>query len=387
MDTDVVDSFNFLLGREYGKYLDLAAQNEKLTEKGDGQEEAEFHQSLLDICTSLITVHLRRYINPPKVHVAFLESPTLGAVVILDKQTGDYFIGLYFGSVVVLRAFFATLLTSPKVLPWLGDVKMEDAVKMDNLFLTNMIDVLEFLFAYPEKRVRPNDGMRTNIAQHMTSYAMQFLVMHELGHIVRGHIAHQVSKIKGSGTGNMFIDSTAEELTAEKQVNLEKQALEFDADVFAAFHGVAASYQLAGSIDSKEKKQALQVWVSSIYSLFRLMSSKRSNTTDLINYTHPPAGLRMIMSLDLAGGQMQNLGEEIFGRKATKEEISEIINNCMRNVEEGIVDISSDLDLTLKDYTIMYSAAAAEVHKRSILGIIDNLFNSVEEFKLEFVNP
>jgi hypothetical protein len=382
MDTDIEDSFNVLLGRKYGKYMNLAAYKQG----GYYQYEEEFYQSILDICTGLVEVNLRRYINPPTIHVAFLENSNLGAVVIFDQQTNAYFIGLYFGSIIVLRAFFSTILTSPKVLTWLGDVKKEKSAKIEDILLTNINAIGEFLDTYPNERVRPNEEVRRDAVEQMTHYAMQFLVMHELGHIVRGHIAYRIANSKGSNTNSMYVDSTDEELMPQRQTNIEAQALECDADAFAAFHGVATSYQIVGADNEIAKRQALDLWLMSMYGLFILLASKRLDISNPMQYEHPPAKLRLSMALFPVMDQMHTISEKLFGKKTTKDEIVMVVGAATIQVEVGIIDTAKHRKSTFTNDLFM-QGPVLEAHRNRIMEAMNILWTEVRKFKLEFVNP
>ena len=55
--------------------------------------EKALHQEVLTVCEDYIKELLAHYENPPKVYIAFINNPLLGAAV--GKEGDDYFIGFY----------------------------------------------------------------------------------------------------------------------------------------------------------------------------------------------------------------------------------------------------------------------------------------------------
>lgn len=394
------EAFNRALGRSE-MYLDLdilidmsnkAAESGEITNKElykrNSPGEFGLLKNILSICTQLVGAHLLRYKNSPRVHISFLINNKLGAVAAKDKESGDYFIGLYIGSVWVLRAFFSAMLCSPKVLTWVGDVSVEEVSKLDNPFMINTETLMEFLNANPDQRLVPNDPVRWDAAQILTSYAMQFLALHELGHIVRGHVDYYNLLAEESPIHKLLADSGAQVLPNVDQLGLKLQAMEWDADYFATFHGALASYQVHNvPLSTEENKEVLELWLFAIYSTFRLLSLFPYNANVLASRSHPPAGIRMNMVLNVAGEQIDRLAINFFGREANKEEITELLHTCMRTVETGLQDICDDNELLKLGATNLTYAALEEAHIAKIESACNNIWPDIERFKLEFINP
>ena len=128
MNKEIQESFNRIFAKQNGLYYDLNRLNKMPDIK------AAFQQ-VLTVCEDYIEELLAHYVNSPKVYIAFISNPIIGAAV--GKEGDDYFIGLYNGSIINLQGLFGRMLCSPKVLPLLGVVSKEEAQKINNPYIIN----------------------------------------------------------------------------------------------------------------------------------------------------------------------------------------------------------------------------------------------------------
>jgi len=128
----------------------------------------------------------------------------------------------------------------------------------------------------------------------LAATAINFVVLHELGHIINGHLA---SGVYGHGV----IDETAPEIDAD--VRLTRRTLEFDADAFAALHNLSVSGGGASNLDinsGSEIESALRLVVAggSLAQLFFEFFDPGIEE-DYRPRTHPPALIRLKMFCSL----------------------------------------------------------------------------------------
>ena len=396
MDEDIQSSFNRVLG-DKGKYFDIDLFSENILMPDIDRTEDIYMKNLLiqeynflwfnfNTCKSLIDFHLKRYVNPPKVNFAYLDNYKLGAVAGKGSKNKEFYIGMYFGSAHVMRSLFNKLLCSPNVLPWIGNISMEQSIKFGNPFEITMLMTKDFLDDNPDIRVAPNDPTRRDAARVLTNLAMQFLLMHELGHIVLGHLYLISSENEAN---KLLIDTVDNDMAKNKQSNLPSQAMELEADWFASFHCLKTSYQLENVKEiTKDSARAIELCVFAITCVFRVMSLKSYDAKYLDNYDHPPLGIRIVMLLDGIGDTLEKNHLNIPNKKFSFQEIKDLLYTVTGDIEKGIID-SCDEPEILRDASKNYiSSMSEEDHIQRLKDYLDEVMPvRSKPFKLAFVNP
>jgi len=135
-----------------------------------------------------------------------------------------YFIGINRGTIATLSLIFDRLLADKEVLKLFGDVTKEkddlplfDNVKISYEATTKMLPQFS----------PPQCPVRFAFSKHMTRMAFDFILAHEIGHIISGHIS--LSQIKH----NMLMDEISMVDDAEVVKKMMKKTLEMDADIWA----------------------------------------------------------------------------------------------------------------------------------------------------------
>jgi len=281
-----IENFNKVMAK-YGGFWDIDNnQNiEETTQEG--------LKDFLNISRTAVDRISQYFENSPRIKVAFTRSTKLGAVV--SKLDDTYFIGIYSGTAFILYYFFSWMLRCPRVLPEIGDSSKEEIFKLEDPHLIDFVRLLDTLYLDDDYNPLPKDPKRAHMVEVMIMHALVFLTLHELGHILRGHMNYKIkSKVQSS-----FIDSIELNMFSDDKDGLLSQAMEIDADGFASHYSLV---KLQGMFEYMQNKneystfkdfpQLLGTWVFSISTLFRLFGMFKYDTSKLKQYSHPPAGFR-----------------------------------------------------------------------------------------------
>ncbi|HMN42481.1 MAG TPA: hypothetical protein PKE29_16695 [Phycisphaerales bacterium] len=141
----------------------------------------------------------------------------------------DYII-LPVGAIEALTGCFFGLLAMPEFLPGLGDSKMEQTHPAD---LSRFVPFPMIRREVPDAEeldvTIPRCPVRRAFGWHLTSVSLSFLLLHEMGHVLAGHLDSLVEGPSGW-----------KELSASGRFAsgvIPRRVIELDADTFAAFHG------------------------------------------------------------------------------------------------------------------------------------------------------
>jgi len=375
MDKKIQESFNRIFAKQNGSFYDLNRLN------GMPDIKASFQQ-VLTVCEDYIKELLAQYENPPKVYIAFIDNPLLGAAV--GKEGEEYFIGLYNGSIMILQGLFGRMLCSPKVLPLLGDVSKEEAQKINNPYIINAVVLFDTIHNYPEHERFPKDEDRRDGVILLSHLAMQFLALHELGHIVRGHIDYRLN----NGQSTPHEDSTIHMVKIGGQSGLLSQGMEFDADFFATHNGMAFySNSFKGlELPLDGRMRVMGLWVFAVCSLFRVFGLIPNDAVQLDDYSHPPVGMRMYVLLSTYANRLQEESEIFFGKRLSKEEISKYIKNCLLDVETGFREIGDDEETLETGFNSFNFDAQHLSHSHKVMKSFNNIRPEIEVFMLKSIN-
>lgn len=234
--------------------------------------------------TGMNIIESLREQNPkfPKVHIDLIDNDSFNACAFKNKDM--YFIGINIGTIVELYLFFNYILAFPNILSFIGDSKLENKPKSESLS-----DIIS-----------PKCEIRKNYANGLFHFAILFLIMHEYAHIVNGHIDYKNSK-----TGSSFIF----EMVKSCDSGLNSQAIEFDADNFAAFVGITniiGRYKNRFNLNPITRPffnsldEAIFLWAFSTYTVFRHLVHFVYDFDNLDKYSHPFPGFRQHSSIFVA---------------------------------------------------------------------------------------
>lgn len=289
-----------------------------------------------------------RYPDLPKVYIDFIGSPFLNACI--SPRIDDcYYIGINAGTVLILIDFFEATLSSKNIFQTIGDHELEsDEKKFLNIGIqtdfTSSGELVEKIGLQDNgfKHNSPVDPDRTDAIFYLTYQCIQFLVFHELGHLVRGHVDF-TSKLANDFYWNELTVSTTERYYIEP---LLSQTLEMDADSFAVNNSIIMAEIW---IDEPERRSNQPVqylskflnffykdwatfyryWIYSVYAFFRICHYRNNNNENRASLSHPPPLNRIQMVL----GNAATI--ELEYRKHTIEECVSIIIDSAFEMERA----------------------------------------------------
>ena len=323
------------VSREYGIWADTRFPDDALS-VFDGVRNSR--QQLLDAVCG------RTFTNYAPIYYGHHFSLELNAIAF--THASGCFIGVNVGTYNVLRSVFLRLLASPFFFPNIGNAAGEDAtLPQTNLLGWSLTEshVLQNL------NCRPKCPIRSGCVELFMEFAFDFILLHELGHISRGHLGliHELTGV------DMYAELNGQGRSIDNDTS---QALELDADGFAMsslFFSVLTMSERYLEARSewqpalKDPMIALVVAAVSMYTVFRLFSHEQQlDLNDLTGGTHPHPMLRMFR----LGIYLETVLEHYSPRFEVKDPHFLIPKAAHKIVEESIQHVTiSDRPFELKE--------------------------------------
>ncbi len=167
--------------------------------------------------------------NVPSVEVGLIEN--LGFNASTTIEDGKAFVGIYYGTYMLLQHIFYRMLARPDVLTHIGDPTAEAKVESDlkDASPPRNLDELLQLTGEIQNVPKPVDPVRAAYARMLWEQACEFIVNHEIGHLLYGHVG-------------LLQERTNVRIVDERPMGIEPrllQTLEMDADTFAVAQATA----------------------------------------------------------------------------------------------------------------------------------------------------
>lgn len=297
------------------------------------------------------------------LHFDFVDNLIINAAVDIRDKMG--IVGVLAGGVLLPWDLFVRLLSHPDVVRHIGNPDAEHIGPQHAEGVTQNYGAL--LQARqsrgPLSPLSPVDGVRRNFASIAAKVAFDFLVTHEIGHIVNGHVGYLFASC-----GLPYILELQAASSNPPHDPMTRQTLEMDADsagVACSFgivniakkHGGGEGYE---SFLSTEE-QAMYVWAFAIAGFFYICGLKIDLAT-VASEIHPPTGLRFTMC--------QATALEII-RKHHPHLVDTFPQICRRALEDllwGVKDIGGLMsDSDLKAYASASVDPKASEHVQKLL--------------------
>ncbi|HEY9048287.1 MAG TPA: hypothetical protein VIN08_20410 [Ohtaekwangia sp.] len=291
------------------------------------------------------------YPNLPEIHLDFIENDSLNAAA--TKYKGNYFIGINLGSYFLIYDMFMKMLASKSVWPKIGNNQLETDHKKILKAYINIYDKITFRFDNQDIAI-PQDKLRLEFAILCTNHAFDFLIYHEIAHILRGHVGYLASLIENNFYWREF-DNLSQRSKLPSDVS---QTLEMDADSFAtnrSLNIIASNLKDTKQVNEifrfafKDWSTILPIWVFSIYSLFRLFGYRQYAVEDAKKLSHPPSSIRMA----LIAGNIVTLFELKYGKELIPSVVKDIIEST-KAAEDAFSEITfqeANWDIYRNSYT------------------------------------
>lgn len=264
---------------------------------------------------------------PPKIYFDYLASAELNAVA--AKYSSDiYFIGLYHGTLMIISDLFFNLLSRPNVLTHIGDPGKE----VENIasYPFHITDYTTLLFEMGGRQSTiPNCPVRRLYAYHLTYMACDFVIYHELGHILYGHVDY-VKKLTSCS-------SLTEQATPDGKIEiLIRQILEADADISSVNQGVAS---MLGHFKDRDNlpdgykpffitfEDSLVNWSLAVFFVLRILGPQNYEPEEFLNAIHPPARVRQALIMEMTEISVKKKYPE-FDTRSVKESVNKALVFC-----------------------------------------------------------
>ncbi|PFI17462.1 hypothetical protein [Bacillus cereus] len=280
-----------------------------------------------------------RIVRPhfPSVHIDFINDVRFNACAI--KQDDMYFIGINIGVVQVLEKLFNYIMSHPNLMTGIGDVSLEIKKEISSDYIAINHNYLRLFTNYDVEVNAPIGKERKLCAKALYMYALEFLILHEYGHIVNGHMDYDYFR-RRSGLSFMF------ELNSCEKNGLFTQTLEMDADSYAATritqsiiedHNRTLAKTEAIGISPMSFKERLKQMCYSVYFMFRLFGEMSYDLRTLEKNSHPAPGFRQQFLFGVLGSLLiTELQESLI----TEDELGDMVEEVIRECEQALKTIS-----------------------------------------------
>jgi len=293
------------------------------------------------------------------IYVDFVDSGELNAVADVRELWG--LVGLLRGTVLLPLDMFSRMLAHPKVLPDIGDPSKESMHAQHTEGLVPDFDQLtasrRSAGQSPEP-LSPVDPLRSRFASLAAEIAYDFLVLHELSHIMYGHCEYLQAK-----NGIPFILEVAHRSPTDAQDNRLRQAIEFHADKCSAHIGLSSMLSFSNEVPSafapiySTPEQRLFLWCFAISGVFRLWGL-RIDPSELDAEGYPPTALRFDMAMRVAHGMLRDKHPKLAAGFKT------ICHDAQDELDSAVVQIGGNR--LAREDVIHLNDARTDSHVRAV---------------------
>lgn len=283
-------------------------------------------KNVINFANEIIRNAKRHYPNLPDIYIDIINSMSFNASAALDED--KYYIGLNLGLLNLIQD------VSYKI--YSNEGFQLDVDSADNIILNNDVKIafdiskkgLEFDYDKGFSFLTFNNEDDVKIADYQFQVVLKFVIHHEIGHILNGHVAFM--KNKG-------ITELQEEYKNDVDINVNlSQTLEMDADSFAsnmAFNEI--NYLLNSDAKNmllyKNWEEIVSNFTYSMYAFIRIFGFYKLRLSATIKSPHPEPPMRMAMI-------MSNILVILDALKV--ENIEELIEKCFDGVKAAEEDLA-----------------------------------------------
>jgi hypothetical protein len=288
---------------------------------------------LVDSASVLID-GLRQHMSPKwttrPIQVAFTKSEEVNACATKGRDA-DYIL-ITIGAVGKIYGTLNGLLSIPGFLPEVGNSDREDT---PNESLADGFPKMPLLGRdYGGNSIRfylPADQTRVTFANQLSSMALHFLLMHEIGHILAGHL--ELLERQGFAAAISEFDAG----TTKNATMPPRHVLESDADAFAANFGSFVDLHPETNRLWKEvfgweavpgKDAGFIAHAAAISILFRLLTTDSYPPKSLQPSIHPHPTVRSCMVLS------RSMSRAVLANRFTMDEFPRLCRASIFHVEE-----------------------------------------------------
>jgi hypothetical protein len=264
--------------------------------------------------------------------VFIVDNPQLNAIA--DCSGDSDCIYIFRGVLEKLYGTLLGLLSIPEFLPWLGNANGEDARHIIPADGFTAIPLLLSASEIEGPALFPSDEKRRMVAEWLAELALEFLIYHELGHVIGGHL--EIRK-----DGFLPISEFVQFIPKSDGCHLS-HVLEWDADAFACFitSAIHTNAKLVESLcdairpNYREPKDfAVLTYLVAIGTIFRLLDPSRRRKIQESESSHPHPAIRV----SLVAASMMARG--IFEGSLKSESLNLVAAESIGNLETVWADL------------------------------------------------
>jgi hypothetical protein len=272
------------------------------------------------------------YFKPfPDLFAGIAACDELNAGAFKDTENPVYYISLCKGSIDLLLEFFRRLACIPSVFPWMGGLPPVAPAPAFPPF-PHVSTFIERDYV-----AHPIEWRRFAASAWMLDNALKFLRLHELRHVIGGHIDYS---IKYFGVNDLH--ELARINPDRSRENLVRQAFEIEADCSAAIFLLGFYFSstptltfdldfLAECDDKREK--VLIMLLTSVLAVIKLLGDEMPSHGKWDDYDHPPNVVRATSILRFAQSHLEQWGHtDLTSRQDAIDEIMVTVNNHIHNL-------------------------------------------------------
>ncbi len=270
------------------------------------------------------------------LEILIVDDPSLNACVTYDDDRDR--ISISRGAFEHIYGTILGLLGAPAFFPAIGKAELETPPQ--NLPAQGFPQVPLLRDASNgevDTRVRfPNDETRMTAVPILADLALEFLVYHEIGHIVGGHL--EIPQ------GNQRLPTISEfkQATDDTDDHTLRHVLECDADAFACdiTSGVHTNHEMATLVRDlvnasqwESRDFALLTYLMAIGILFRVLHPHAGANVNRGKSSHPHPAVRACLVAS------STVAHAVFAGAITWSRVEDIMKDSVRNIEDVWADL------------------------------------------------
>jgi hypothetical protein len=233
----------------------------------------------------------------PRIVVDAVDNSRFDALATFGKDCR--IIAIFKGAIQALDILFHRLLADRRIFDYAGEPSLEGEIDpVPALSADTIVSKCGNLV------IRPKCEFRALYARHLANTALDFVVGHELGHIMNGHVDCEGLLFGGGGISEFGFRALE---PAEARI---QQTLEMNADNAAAASGIGSVFIKLGDPDGvadpwyhfyQDPKKSFLDWLIAVGCFFRLFGDQTLADVELARSSHPPWRARCAMLMSTAG--------------------------------------------------------------------------------------
>ncbi|MBL3550311.1 hypothetical protein [Chryseobacterium sp. KMC2] len=289
-----------------------------LSEGGIYRSESTQIKEIIELANIIIRRVRTQYPLLPEIYFNIIDNNTFNAKAALDVKNGNiYYIGVYAGLINILFDVF----TKTNIV---RELDLNEEVKLS---ITSTKSTLEFDHSKGFSESISNVDI---IALDRYRLIFEFLIYHEICHILRGHIAFKQSKKISELQGNFKEYS-------DLNINFI-QTLEMDADSFATswvigdFRRFTLKTELTENTIYKNWETFIPNFAYSIYTTIRIFGFSSLPISKIKTFTHPEPAIRISLI-------MSNIATILDALNV--DNIDDIMSNSIHMLKRAETDVVS----------------------------------------------